>query len=163
MSRFLEIRNLLALTQVEMAAAIGCSMANVSFLDRGQTITPTIGRRLVSAAAELGVELTFDHLYNGAALPQRVDRLRASHQLVDWRRLLSDLHDRGWSLLQISAHLGVRLVTLLELTSGELSDPAHAVGAALTGLHDSGARPAKKSRAKEMEQAHAFIAAVGGQ
>lgn len=145
MSRFLEIRNLLALTQVEMAAAIGCSMANVSFLDRGQTITPTIGRRLVSAAAELGVELTFDHLYNGAPLPPRADR-GTQLQCVHWRGLLADLHDRGWSPLQVSAHLGVRLVTLLELASGELTDPTHAVGAALSDLHASGDRPAKKKR-----------------
>ena len=145
MSRFLDIRNLLALTQVEMAEAIGCSMSNVSFLDRGQTITPTIARRLVSAAAELGVELTFDHLYGTEPLPPRAER-GSQLKRVDWKGVLSDLSDRGWSQLQVSAHLGIRLSTLLELSSGQLTDPTHAVGAALTVLHASGARPAAKKR-----------------
>lgn len=126
-----------------MAEAIGCSMSNVSFLDRGQTVTPTIGKRLLAAAAELGFSLTFDHLYNGATLPHRVDRTPRPTR-VEWRRLLSDLHDRGWSRLQVSAHLGVRLITLLELSSGALEDPTYAVGAALTDLHASSARPTKK-------------------
>lgn len=137
MSRFLEIRYLLSLTQMEMAEALGCSMSNVSFLDRGQTITPTTGKRLIAAAAELGVELTFDHLYGHEPLPRLPPR-RPRLKRIDWRQVMADLDGRGWTKLQLSAQLGIRLCTLVELASGALEDPQHAVGASLSALHASG-------------------------
>lgn len=147
MSRFLQIRNLMGLTQVEMAEALGCSPPNVSFLDRGQTITPATARRLIDAAAVIGLALTFEHLYGTEPLPARPKSTQpATLTTLDWRAVLADLAERGWSLMQLSARLGVRVNTLREMASGELPDPTYAVGCAVQELHRSGARaPAQRS------------------
>lgn len=142
MSRFLEIRSLLGMTQQEMAEVLGCSQSNVSFLDRGQTITPELAAKLVDAAKALGVPLSFDHVYRDQPLPPALRRSEvAAPRPQAWADLLTDLAERGWSLVQVSAHLGVRLATIRALALGEITDAPHAVGVVLLKLHAGGQRP----------------------
>lgn len=133
MSRFSDIRALLGMTQQEMAEVLGCVPSNVSFLDRGQTITPTVAHKLVGAAAALGVRLTFDDVYGTGPLPPAPKRRRTANA-HDWRQLLQDLCSSGWTPLEIAVQLGVRLAVVRALQQGELADPPHAVGAALLAL-----------------------------
>lgn len=59
------IRSELGLSQSELAAAIGGMTAgNISHYEQGrQEVPPDVARRLIAAAAELGVVLTFDDIY----------------------------------------------------------------------------------------------------
>ena len=149
MARFLEIRNLLGLTQQEMAEALDCTQPNVSFLDRGQAITPDVASKLVSAAHALGVALTFDHIYRTDPLPATLRRSELTRPRPQaWVELLDELAVRGWSLIQVATRIGVRLTTVRALALGEMTDPPHAVGQALLDLHASGARPAAQSVAR---------------
>lgn len=142
MARFLDIRRILGLTQTEMAAALNCSQSNVSFLDRGQTITPDLARQLIDAAAALGVSLTFEHVYGTAQLPPPRRPLNSRFLTPhDWPRIGAELASRGWSLTALSGRFGVRVTTLAALFHGELDDPAHALGEALLELHASNAAP----------------------
>jgi putative transcriptional regulator len=149
MSRFADIRRVLALTQVEMAEILGCTQSNVSFLDRGQTITPDVAKKLVDAAALLGVKLTLDHVYGDGVLPlPRVVGQASRLQPHDWPRITAELRRRGWSVLQLAAHLGVGVAEVAKLFDGDEDDPRHALGAALLDLHRSGSRPAARTAAK---------------
>ena len=150
MSRFLEIRSLLGMTQLEMAEVLGCVQSNVSFLDRGQTITPEIAAKLIAASRAMGVQLTFDHIYGGDALPTALHRAELNDpQPHDWGALLEDLATHGWSLILIAVRIGVRLATVRALALREMADAPHAVGCALLELHASGERPpAKTARAR---------------
>ncbi len=139
MSRFLEIRTLLGMTQQEMAEVLGCVQSNVSFLDRGQTITPEVAGKLVEAGRALGVALTFDHIYGHGQLPAGRSRTAASEPAPKpWAELLADLAARGWTLVQISARIGVRVATVRALALGEVADAPHAIGELLLQLHASG-------------------------
>jgi transcriptional regulator with XRE-family HTH domain len=95
MSRFLEIRNLLGMTQIEMAEVLGCVQSNVSFLDRGQTITPEVASRLVDAARALGLGLTFDHIY---ATGQPLRLHEAVARAITANASLAMEFVTGWSL-----------------------------------------------------------------
>lgn len=140
MSRFLEIRNLLGMTQLEMAEVLGCVQSNVSFLDRGQTITPEVANRLIEAARALGLALTFDHIYGTGPLPAaRARAAGASPAPRPWAELIADLGARGWTLVQIAARIGVRVAIVRGLALGEQADAPHAVGELLLQLHASGA------------------------
>lgn len=149
MSRFLEIRNLLGMTQLEMSEVLGCVQSNVSFLDRGQTITPEIAAKLIAASRAMDVHLTFDHIYGGVALPAPVHRSELDDpQPHDWAALLAEMSPRGWSLIQIAVRISVRLATVRALALGEMPDAPHAVGCALLALHASGEHaPTKTPRA----------------
>lgn len=139
MSRFLEIRTLLGMTQQEMAEVLGCVQSNVSFLDRGQTITPDVAGRLIGASGAMGVLLSFDHVYGASVLPVKARaRAGAADAPHDWPGVLQALATRGWSTIQIAVRIGVRLGTLRALSLGEMVDAPHAVGRALLQLHDSG-------------------------
>lgn len=141
MSRFLEIRNLLGMTQLEMAEVLGCGQSNVSFLDRGQTVTPEAARRLIDAAHALHISLTFEMVYGAAPLPRKaLQSAQPSRQ--DWRALINDLRARGWTLVQVAAEAGTRVSLLLALDRGEMPDAPHSIGERLLKLHSSGARPA---------------------
>ena len=145
MSRFSDIRALLGMTQQEMAQVLGCVQSNVSFLDRGQTITAEVAAKLISAARVMGIALTFDHVYGASPLPLPSHRSTlAGPPPLEWAVLLSDLALRGWSLIDIAVRIGVRLSTVRSLALGEVTDPPHAVGEALIRLHESGEKPAAK-------------------
>lgn len=141
MSRFSDIRALLGLTQEEIAEVLGCSQPNVSFLDRGQTVTPAQARAILDAARSLGVSLTLEHVYGEQRLPLRVDnlvrRLPALEHRQDWPSLFSALSLRGWGLVHLAGRLGVRVAELRDIARGECDAP-HAVGCALLSLLESG-------------------------
>lgn len=138
MSRFLEIRRVLGLTQTEMADVLGCGQANVSFLDRGQTITPDSARKILDAAAALGVRLTWEHIFGAAVLPP--PRVTGARRLPaqDWRRIGAELRERGWSAVHLAARYGVGVSQVSDLFRGEIPDPPYALGVALINLHGSG-------------------------
>jgi putative transcriptional regulator len=69
MSTFKAIRQCLGVTQAEMSRALGMSQGNISFLERGQTVTPDTAAKLISFAASLGVKLSYDQVYGAAELP----------------------------------------------------------------------------------------------
>lgn len=69
MSTFKAIRQCLGVTQAEMSRALEMSQGNISFLERGQTVTPEVAKKLIAYAATLGVTLSYDHIYGDAALP----------------------------------------------------------------------------------------------
>jgi putative transcriptional regulator len=63
MSNVRTIRERLKLTQAELAAVIGCTQGNVGHYERGQTVPPAVARRLIRAARERGLDLSFDDVY----------------------------------------------------------------------------------------------------
>lgn len=69
MHRFKAIRQLLSVTQEQMAAGLSATQTQISYLDRGATVTPDTARRLIAYAATLGVRLSFDQIYGTAQLP----------------------------------------------------------------------------------------------
>jgi len=69
MSQFRAIRRCLGVSQVDLARALGMTQANVSYLERGQTITPETAKKLIEFAASLDVKLSYDQVYGAATLP----------------------------------------------------------------------------------------------
>lgn len=69
MSTFKAIRQCLGVTQAEISRALDMSQGNVSFLERGQTVTPETAKKLIEFAATLGVTLSYDQIYGAADLP----------------------------------------------------------------------------------------------
>lgn len=69
MNRMRLIRARLGVTQEELSAGIGCTRGNIPHLERGQTITPGMARRLIAFASVLGVRLTYDQIYGDEELP----------------------------------------------------------------------------------------------
>ncbi|MER2518607.1 MAG: helix-turn-helix transcriptional regulator [Candidatus Accumulibacter phosphatis] len=64
MNNIHQIRQRLELSQVAFGAAIGVSQGNVSHYENArQDVPPDVARRLIAAAAERGVVLTFDDIY----------------------------------------------------------------------------------------------------
>lgn len=72
MNNILHIRKRLGLTQVAFGEAIGVSQGNVSHYEQERQEVPAdVARRVISAAEERGVVLTFDDIYRtDAARPQ---------------------------------------------------------------------------------------------
>lgn len=68
---FKSIRSRLAVTQAEMAAAIGVTQGNVSFYEKGQTVPPAVAARLIEYAKTRGHVITYDDVY-GAQKPTKV-------------------------------------------------------------------------------------------
>ncbi len=69
MNNILHIRKRLGLTQVAFGEAIGVSQGNVSHYEQGRQEVPVdVARRLISAAEERGVVLTFDDIYRTDAV-----------------------------------------------------------------------------------------------
>lgn len=56
-------KDLLKVTQTELAAALGVTQGNVSFYEKGQTIPPAVARKLIAFAKRKGVKLSFDAIY----------------------------------------------------------------------------------------------------
>lgn len=66
---FKSIRVLLGLSQADLATVLGCTQGNVSFYERGQTVSPDVAKRLIDFALTKGFSLSYDHVYGAAALP----------------------------------------------------------------------------------------------
>jgi len=144
MSRFLEIRRLLGLTQEEMAEVLGCTPSNVSFLDRGQTVTQGVADKLIDAGHALGQQLGFDHIYGRAPLPARkADPKR--HAGTDWREVLEQLREAGLSHVQIAARCGTRVSVIRAMATAELEDPPHSVGESVLGIRRELVRMAQEA------------------
>ena len=63
MSNFKSIRERLGVTQLVLAAGMGCTQGNVSFYEKGQTIPPDAAKRLIEFSATLGHTITFNDIY----------------------------------------------------------------------------------------------------
>ena len=64
MSNLHRIRKRLALSQAAFAEAVGVTQSNVSHIEQGrQEVTPALARRVIAAARERGVEVSFDDIY----------------------------------------------------------------------------------------------------
>lgn len=147
MSRFADIRRLLGLTQAEMAEALDCSQSNVSFLDRGQTVTPETAKKLIEVAGVVGVQLSYAQIYGDAVLPApRVGQ--AQHVSTDWPRVARELRARGWTPLLVAARIGCGIAAVARLFDGEVDDPAHSLGAALLKLHARGELPGRDAASR---------------
>lgn len=57
------IRNHLGLSQRAMAEALGCTQGNVAQREQGQPLSSDMARKLIAAAQERGLAITFDHVY----------------------------------------------------------------------------------------------------
>lgn len=67
------IRERLDVTQQVLADGLGCTQGNIAALERGQTLLPTLAAKLiVFAKTKHGLELTFDHIYGDAPLPEPI-------------------------------------------------------------------------------------------
>ena len=64
------IREHLGVSQRAMADGLGCTQANVSNYENGQTLPPGAAGRLIEYAQSFGVDIGFDHVYGGARLPE---------------------------------------------------------------------------------------------
>ena len=69
MANVKEIRTALNLTQQALADGIGCTQRIIGHYERGQNIPSTVASRLITFAAELGLSITFDHIYAAKELP----------------------------------------------------------------------------------------------
>lgn len=57
------IRELLNMTQAELAELIGVSQGNVSFYEKGQTVPPVVAGRLIAVGVSKGVAISYDDIY----------------------------------------------------------------------------------------------------
>ncbi len=71
------IRSRLGLSQSALAEAMGMTQGNVSFYERGQTLPPDVGRRLIEIARDRGLRIDFNHIYGGVVLPAALDATAA--------------------------------------------------------------------------------------
>lgn len=69
MNNILTIRERLKLSQAAFGKAIGVTQGNVSHYERGQEVPPDVARRVIAAAAQHGLRISFDHIYGDCALP----------------------------------------------------------------------------------------------
>jgi predicted XRE-type DNA-binding protein len=56
---------------------------------------------------------------------------------MDWKQMLADLKQRGWTQKQIAELVGASQPSISDLASGKTVDPAHSIGKALEALHES--------------------------
>jgi putative transcriptional regulator len=69
MNPFRTIRLRLGVSQAEIGSALGVSQSNVSFYEKGQTVPPEAASKLIAFAREHGLEISYDHVYGAAELP----------------------------------------------------------------------------------------------
>ena len=72
------IRERLKLSQEAMGESIGCSQGNVSLYERGQTVPPDTGKKLIELARSHGLELSLDQIYGLAPLPDAEPEAKAA-------------------------------------------------------------------------------------
>ncbi|RYF36320.1 MAG: helix-turn-helix domain-containing protein [Comamonadaceae bacterium] len=63
MSNIRAIRELLHMTQAELAGVMGCTQGNVGHYERGQTVPPRAARRLLRFARGKGHEVGYEDVY----------------------------------------------------------------------------------------------------
>lgn len=63
------IRHRLGVTQQQLADGLGMTQANVSHYEAGQTVPPTVARSVIAFAADRGLTLTYDDVYNTQTSP----------------------------------------------------------------------------------------------
>lgn len=74
MNAFKSIRGRLALSQTELAKALGMTQGNVHFIEaRGQAVKPDVAAKLIEVAKSRGLEISYDHVYGAAELPRAPD------------------------------------------------------------------------------------------
>ena len=79
MSTFKSIRDALGMTQEALGRELGVTQGNVGHYERQrQTVPPDIARKLIETARARGLELTYDHVYGDAELPERVVDTKAA-------------------------------------------------------------------------------------
>ncbi len=62
---------------------------------------------------------------------------------MNWIELLARLKDRGWTQVQIAAHVRATQSTISELGSGKAKEPRYSVATALIALDASQVKPVK--------------------
>lgn len=60
---------------------------------------------------------------------------------MDWKKLLSDLRERGWTQQLLANQVGASQSAISDLNSGKTKDPSHSLGSVLQQLHASGTLP----------------------
>jgi putative transcriptional regulator len=61
------VRQRLRMAQSDLAAVLGCTQANIGFIERrGQTLMPEMAKRLIRFAASKGEKVTYEDLYGRA-------------------------------------------------------------------------------------------------
>jgi len=69
MSTIKAIRERLGLSQLALGRGIGCTQGNIFHYERGQTLPPDAAKRVITFAAEHGLDLTMDQIYGLQPLP----------------------------------------------------------------------------------------------
>lgn len=71
MNALRSIRERLALSQAQLAAALGMTQGNVSFyeLDK-QPVPPPVAGKLIELARDSGLQISYDHVYGAQPLPE---------------------------------------------------------------------------------------------
>lgn len=69
MNAFRSIRERLGVSQAVIATGLGLSQSNVSFYEKGQTVSPAVAAKLIEYAAARGLVISYDHVYGAAELP----------------------------------------------------------------------------------------------
>ena len=69
MSTIKSIRERLGVTQAALAEGMGCTQANISFYENGQTVPPERAEALIAYALTLGKKLTFNDIYASSEPP----------------------------------------------------------------------------------------------
>ena len=64
------IRERLGVTQAALAEGMGCTQANISFYENGQTVPPERAEALIAYALTLGQKLTFNDIYAPSAFAE---------------------------------------------------------------------------------------------
>jgi transcriptional regulator with XRE-family HTH domain len=67
---FRNIRRRLGVTQKEIARAMNCTVTNVGFYERGQTVPPPRAKLLIAFAREKGLAIGYEHVYEEVQLPE---------------------------------------------------------------------------------------------
>lgn len=77
MNQVKAIRELLLMTQAELASGIGCTQGNVGHYESGQTLPPERALALLNLAAQRGHALTMGQVYGTEPLPELATKAAA--------------------------------------------------------------------------------------
>lgn len=60
---------------------------------------------------------------------------------MDWKALLAELKERGWTQLLLASELGVSQSSISDLSNGKTTNPSYTLGRGLHEIHESGRPP----------------------